>query len=145
VLGEAGHRREARRVLTAAKVVCFVATARPAESRRFYQGVLGLSMMEDGPFAVVFDVNGTELRVQKVQSVSPPPYTALGWQVRDIEAMARRLNEQGVALERFDGLLQDELGIWAAPGGARVAWFKDPDGNTLSLTQRGDISCRPSA
>jgi hypothetical protein len=59
--------------------------------------------------------------------------------------MARRLNEQGVALERFDGLLQDELGIWAAPGGARVAWFKDPDGNTLSLTQRGDISCRPSA
>jgi catechol 2,3-dioxygenase-like lactoylglutathione lyase family enzyme len=132
-------------VLSAAKVVCFVATARPAESRRFYQRVLGLSMVEDGPFALVFDANGTELRVQKVQSMSPLPYTALGWQVRDIETVARRLDEQGVALERFDGLLQDELGIWTAPGGARVAWFKDPDGNTLSLTQRGDDSCRPSA
>jgi|SRR5262245_5966430 len=125
-------------MLSTSKLVCFVATGRPAESRRFYQGVLGLSVVEDGPFALVFDANGTELRVQKVQAVSPQPYTVLGWQVRDIEAVARRLSERGVPLERYDGLHQDALGIWSTPDGSRVAWFKDPDGHTVSLTQRGE-------
>jgi catechol 2,3-dioxygenase-like lactoylglutathione lyase family enzyme len=132
-------------VLTESKLVCFVATARPAEAKRFYQGVLGLSIIEDSSLALVFDAHGTELRVQKVQAVSPPPYTALGWQVADIEGMARRLGERGVRLERFGGLLQDELGIWSTPDGSRVAWFRDPDGNTLSLTQRGEVPWRPSA
>jgi len=132
-------------VLSTSKLVCFVATARPAESRQFYQGVLGLSIVEDSPVALVFDVDGTELRVQKVTAVSPAPYTALGWQVRDIEAAARRLSEEGVPLERYQGLLQDELGIWNTPDGSRVGWFRDPDGNILSLSQRGEVPWRPSA
>jgi catechol 2,3-dioxygenase-like lactoylglutathione lyase family enzyme len=132
-------------VLSASKLVCFVATARPAESRRFYQGVLGLPVVEEGPFAIVFDANGTDLRVQKVQAVSPAPYTALGWQVNDVEAAARRLGERGIALERYEGLRQDELGIWSTPDGARVAWFRDPDGNTLSVTQRGEAPWPRSA
>jgi catechol 2,3-dioxygenase-like lactoylglutathione lyase family enzyme len=132
-------------VLSQSKIVCFVATAQPTESKRFYQAVLGLSIVEDTPVALVFDAHGTELRVQKVPAVSPPPYTALGWQVRDIEAVARRLSEQGVLLERYQGLLQDELGIWSTPDGSRVAWFRDPDGNTLSVTQRGEVPWRPSA
>ena len=132
-------------MLTTSKVVCFAATARPEESRRFYQGLLGLSLVDDGPFALVFDANGTELRVQKVQAVSPPPYTVLGWQVRDIEATARQLSERGIPLERYDGLLQDALGIWSTPDGSRVAWFRDPDGHTLSLTQRGEAPWPRSA
>jgi len=132
-------------VLNTSKIVCFVATARPTEARRFYQEILGLSMLEDSPAALVFDANGTELRVQKVQTVSAAPYTQLGWHVGNIVAVARRLSEQGVPLERYDGLLQDELGLWTAPDGARVAWFRDPDGNTLSLTQRGEVPWRRSA
>jgi len=136
--GEPSHCPDGAAVLSAAKLVGFVATARPDESRRFYQGILGLSIIEESPFALVFDASGTELRVQKVQALAPAPYTALGWQVDDIAAIARRLREQGILLERYPGLLQDELGIWSAPDGSRVAWFKDPDGNTLSVTQRGE-------
>jgi catechol 2,3-dioxygenase-like lactoylglutathione lyase family enzyme len=132
-------------VLSQSKLVFFVATARPTESNRLYQGVLGLSIVEDTPVALVFDAHGTELRVQKVPAVSPPPYTALGWQVRDIEAVAQRVSEQGVPLEPYQGPLQDELGIWGTPDGSRVAWFRDPDGNALSLTRRGEVPWRPSA
>jgi catechol 2,3-dioxygenase-like lactoylglutathione lyase family enzyme len=132
-------------MLSTSKLVCFVATARPEESRRFYQGVLGLPMVEESPFAVVFDANGTELRVQKVHAVTPPPYTMLGWRVLDIETKARQLAENGIVLERYEGLLQDARGIWSTPDGTRVAWFKDPDGHTLSLTQPGEVPCPRSA
>ena len=97
--------------------------------------MLGLSLVEDSPFALVFDSNGTTLRVQKVEQVTPAPYTALGWQVTDIEASVRSLRAKGAVFQRYEGLSQDALGIWKSPSGAKVAWFRDPDGNTLSLTE----------
>jgi catechol 2,3-dioxygenase-like lactoylglutathione lyase family enzyme len=121
------HDPEGRLVLNTSEIVCFVATARPTEAKHFYQEILGLPMLEDGPVALVFDANGTEVRVQKVQTVAAAPYTLLGWYVRDVDAVARRLGERGVALERYDGLLQDdELGIWTTPDGARVAVVQGP-------------------
>ena len=84
---------------------------------------------------MVFDANGTMLRVQKVQELLPARHAVLGWDVRDIRAEIEALTKKGVRFERFDGLPQDELGIWTSPAGGKIAWFKDPDGNTLSLTQ----------
>ena len=117
------------------KIIGFVATRNPASARKFYEGALGLAFISEDPFAVVFDVNGTMLRVQKVQELHPPRHTVLGWDVHDIRAEIEALVKKGVRFERFDGLPQDELGIWTSPAGGKIAWFKDPDGNTLSLTQ----------
>ena len=117
------------------KIICFVATRDATGARRFYEATLGLKCVSEDPFAIVFDANGTMLRVQKVKELTPAQYTALGWEVADIAAQIRELNESGVRFERFPGLPQDELGVWTSPSGAKVAWFKDPDGNTLSLTE----------
>ncbi len=122
-------------MLGTAKLVAFVATADPVKAKTFYGEVLELEKLEDSPFALVFDANGTIVRVQKVESVSPPPYTVLGWEVTDIATTVEGLIAKGVEFEHYDGLPQDELGIWATPDNAKVAWFKDPDRNTLSLTQ----------
>ena len=121
-------------MLGAAPPVTFVATADGDAARAFYEGVLGLTFVEDQGFALVFDLAGTPLRVTRVESFTPLPFTVLGWQPADIDASVRALTEGGVTFERFDGLEQDDLGIWSAPGGTRVAWFRDPDGNTLSLS-----------
>jgi catechol 2,3-dioxygenase-like lactoylglutathione lyase family enzyme len=121
-------------MLTTAKPVAFVATADAARARRFYESVLGLRVVEDAPFALVLDSAGTTLRVQKVGAVRAAPYTALGWEVADVGAAVLALRARGVDFERYDGMEQDSLGIWCAPGGARVAWFRDPDGNVLSLS-----------
>jgi catechol 2,3-dioxygenase-like lactoylglutathione lyase family enzyme len=121
--------------MTNAKIISFVATRNPASARKFYEETLGLEFISDDPFAVVFDVNGTMLRVQKVEELLPARHTVLGWEVHDIHAEVEVLTKRGVRFERFDGLAQDELGIWTSPVGAKVAWFKDPDGNTLALTQ----------
>jgi catechol 2,3-dioxygenase-like lactoylglutathione lyase family enzyme len=122
-------------MLGSANVMAFVATAKPAEARRFYESVLGLSLVEDSPFALVFDASGTMLRVQKVEEAVVAPYTCLGWAVDDITATVRQLVEAGVQFERFDGMPQADDGTWRTPDGSEVAWFKDPDGNLLSLTQ----------
>jgi len=122
-------------MLTDAPIMAFLATADPMAARAFYEGTLGLVLREETTFALVFDLGGTELRIQKVGSFDPQPFTALGWAVADIEPLVLNLGAAGVAFERYDGLPQDELGIWQAPGGARIAWFKDPDGNLLSLTE----------
>lgn len=122
-------------MLSTAKLVGFVATARPAEAKHFYENALGLSLIEDGPHALVFAANGTTLRVQKVQSVTPSGYTALGWEVNDIATTVQRLSKLGVRFERYEGLAQSDAGIWRAPDGSSVAWFRDPDGNMLSLTE----------
>src|SRR5438876_10884459 len=95
-------------MLKAAKPVCFVATAKAAAAKKFYRDVLGLSLVEDSPFAIVFDANGTTLRVQKVQAVSPAQYTVLGWEVDDIHAAVERLHKKGVRFEFYDGMSQDE-------------------------------------
>jgi predicted enzyme related to lactoylglutathione lyase len=94
--------------------------------------------VSDDRFALVFDANGTMLRVTKVPAYTPAPFTIVGWEVADIEAVARKLARMRVAFQRYEGMRQNRLGIWTSPNGSRVAWFKDPDGNLLSITQFGD-------
>ncbi len=116
------------------ELVAFVATTDVVRARTFFTDVVGLSVLEDTPFACVLDAHGTTLRVTPVESIAPARYTVLGWTVPDMAAAVRDLAERGVSFERFDGLEQDELGVWTTPGGDQVAWFKDPDGNILSLS-----------
>lgn len=123
------------RVISSAKAVAFVATSRPEASLAFYRDVLGLRLVEDTPFAIVFDAFGTQLRVQKAQAVVVAPYTAFGLEVPDLAATARQLAAAGITGVRYPHFEQDELGIWTAPGGAQVYWFRDPDDNLLSLSQ----------
>ncbi len=122
-------------VLQGQKLVAFVATTNAPRARTFYEGTLGLPVTSDDDFALVLDAGGTMLRVQKVREATIAPYTALGWEVADARAAVTRLANAGVTFERFPGLLHDDLGIWSSPSGARIAWFKDPGGNVLSLTQ----------
>ena len=117
------------------KLVAFVATLDPARAKAFYGKVLGLRLTSEDSFALVFDANGTSLRISVVRELVPAGYTVLGWLVPNIEQAVRELAARSVEFQRFGGLQQDALGIWSAPGGAKVAWFRDPDGNTLSLTQ----------
>lgn len=122
-------------MLESSGLIAFAATASPAAARAFYEQALGLRVVEQNDFACVFDANGTMLRVTTVAEVSRAGYTVLGWQVADIETAVQGLAARGIAFTRYDGMDQDENGIWTAPGGDKVAWFADPDGNTLSLTQ----------
>lgn len=116
--------------------MAFSATIDAERAKAFYGDKLGLPLVSDEPYALVFDAAGTMLRVQKVKEVRQAPYTALGWQVPNIAAKVDELEKAGVQMERYGLPGQDEKGIWTAPGGAaKVAWFKDPDGNVLSLTQ----------
>ena len=117
------------------RLITFVATAKPDESRAFYQHVLGLDFVEESDFSIVFLSGETMVRIQKVAETNVPPDTALGWEVDDIAARIAELAGRGVAFERFKGFGQDERGVWTAPDGTMVAWFFDPDGNRLSLTQ----------
>ena len=115
--------------------MAFSATVDGARARAFYGDTLGLRLVDDEPYALVFDAAGVMLRVQKVAGLTPPGHTVLGWQVPDIRAAVRDLGARGVKFEQFGLASQDSLGVWTSPGGALVAWFKDPDGNILSLTQ----------
>jgi catechol 2,3-dioxygenase-like lactoylglutathione lyase family enzyme len=117
------------------KLMAFVATRNPERARAFYRDTLDLKLVSEDRFALVFDFAGTMLRVATVQELTPAPYTVLGWQVSDIVGAVKCLQRKGVNFERYPGMQQDELGIWNSPSGAEVAWFKDPDGNTLSVTQ----------
>jgi catechol 2,3-dioxygenase-like lactoylglutathione lyase family enzyme len=122
-------------VLTHAAIVAFAATTDLERAHAFYGEVLGLRRVEASPFANVYDAGGTSLRVTRVDRVAGAPYTVLGWSVPDMHAAIAHLAAGGVAFERFSGVEQDDAGVWTAPGGARIAWFRDPDGNVLSLTQ----------
>lgn len=122
-------------VLGASHPVAFVGSADLAVSRAFYEGILGLRLIEASEFANAFEANGAELRVTHVALPVQAPYTVLGWRVEDIVASVHGLREAGVAFRRFDELDQDGDDIWTAPGGSRVAWFADPDRNLLSLQQ----------
>ena len=122
-------------MLTDAPIVAFAATTDLARSHAFYGEVLGLGHVETTPFANVYDAAGTTLRVTLVERVAPAPYTVLGWTVPDIAAAMAVLAGRGVAFTHYAGLDHDAAGVWTAPGGARIAWFRDPDGNVLSLTQ----------
>ena len=120
-------------------LTAFLATTRPGDAARFYRDTLGLPLEEDSPFALVFRSPNATLRIQKVQSLHPAPHTALGWTVPDLPAAVHSLSAKGVRFERFPGLPQDDLAIWLSPSGAKVCWFKDPDGNVLSLTELEEV------
>ena len=121
--------------LAGCDLVAFVATTSLARAKDFYLTTLQLPLTDESPYACVFDVNGTVLRVTLVEALTPAPYTVLGWAVPDIGATVKYLVGRGVTFDRFPGMAQDDAGVWDAPGGARVAWFRDPDGNRLSVTQ----------
>ncbi|HSH44581.1 MAG TPA: VOC family protein [Longimicrobiales bacterium] len=114
--------------------IIFVPCRDPARSRAFYEDTLGLEPVTEDEFAYTFDAGGTPLRLTRVAEHTPPDWTVAGWEVDDLEAALATLADRGVAAERFQGLDQDERGIWSAPDGTRVVWFRDPDGNVLSLT-----------
>jgi catechol 2,3-dioxygenase-like lactoylglutathione lyase family enzyme len=117
-------------------IVAFVPTTDAARARAFYEGVLGLRFVKDDGFAMVLDANGIMIRVAKLgKDFTPVQFTILGWQVSGIEDVVRSLQKKGVHFEIFGFLKQDELGIWTAPTGDKVAWFKDPDGNILSVSE----------
>ena len=122
-------------MLESSDVVAFAATTDLSRARAFYEQCLGLPLTEQTDFACVFDANGTMLRVTAVAEVPRAGYTVLGWRVADIAAAARDLATRGVVFIRYDGMDQDDNGVWTTPGGDKVAWFADPDGNILSLTQ----------
>lgn len=122
-------------VLRVAPPVAFLATTDRTRARAFYKGTLGLALVADEPFALVFDLGSTMLRVTPVESLQAQPFTVLGWRVGDIETAVRTLSGRGVVFERYGSFEQDALGVWTSPSGARIAWFKDPDGNLLSVSQ----------
>lgn len=122
-------------MLASSRIGAFVATADPARARDFYENILGLEFVSDEPYSLVFNANGTTLRIQKVRQVIVAPYTAIGWHVKDISSVVTKLKERGVDFVVVEGFGQDDLGIVTFPGGAKVAWFKDPDGNTVSLDE----------
>ena len=122
-------------MLESCDVIAFAGAADLERARAFYEQVLGLPVTEQNDYACVFDAHGTMLRVTAVPVVATPGYTVLGWNVPDITAVVRELAARGVTFLHYEVMNQDEDGIWTAPGGGRIAWFADPDGNTLSLTQ----------
>ena len=122
-------------MLMDAKVVAFAATTNSTRAAGFYTEVLDLVLRYEDEYALSLESNGVELRLQKVEQFTPQPFTTLGWQVTNIKGIVDRLVTQGVILERYPWLDQDAAGVWHAPSGAQVAWFKDPDGNLLSVAQ----------
>ena len=122
-------------MLGSTDIIAFVPITDGDKARAFYEGVLGLRFVKDDGFALVFEANGTRIRAAKMKEFKPAQFTVLGWQVSQIENMVRALAKRGVKFEIFGFFKQDELGIWTAPTGDKVAWFKDPDGNILSVSQ----------
>lgn len=122
-------------MLNDSRVVAFVPTRSPEKARSFYENKLRLEFISDDGFALVFRSQGTTIRLVRLQEFEPAKFTVLGWDVPDVRASVRELREGGIEFQRYSGLEQDALGIWTAPGGAMVAWFLDPDGNVLSISQ----------
>jgi catechol 2,3-dioxygenase-like lactoylglutathione lyase family enzyme len=122
-------------MLGSADAIAFVPSTDLDRSRRFFGETLGLPVVEMSPYACVLRAGPTMLRVTLVGALSPQPFTVFGWAVSDIDGILLALSLAGVAPLRFDGLDQSPDGVWTTPGGDRIAWFPDPDGNVLSLTQ----------
>jgi len=116
-----------------ARQVAFVGVTDLDAAQHFYGEVLGLELIDARPYALVHETPYSRLRITLVEEVRPAPYTVLGWAVADLDGQVGKLLVAGVTCTRYDGMEQDALGIWTAPSGARIAWFHDPDGNTLSL------------
>ena len=122
-------------MLADTEAIYFVATAKPEAARAFYEGILSLTLVADEPFALVFSLAGRMLRIAKTQAFEPARHTVLGWSVPDIAQAVKGLRSRGIEFSRFEGTAQDELGVWQSPSGAKIAWFTDPDGNALSLSE----------
>lgn len=122
-------------MLADAELIAFVPTVDLDRALAFYEGVLGLRLVEETASAAVFQTDGTMLRLSAVPEIVARPFTTVGWRVDDIATAVRWLTERGVQVNRYEGLDQDGLGIWTAPGGDRVVWFPDPDGHILSITE----------
>jgi catechol 2,3-dioxygenase-like lactoylglutathione lyase family enzyme len=125
---------EIQNMLTNTRLKAFVSTTNPGKAREFYESKLGLRLLTEDSYGMEFEVQGAGLRVSNVEKLTPQPFTVLGWNTPDIVEEIRILNEKGIAFEHYGFIDQDGSGIWTAPGGTRVAWFKDPDGNLLSLS-----------
>jgi catechol 2,3-dioxygenase-like lactoylglutathione lyase family enzyme len=122
-------------MLTHSPLIAFIPTKDAVPARRFYEKILGLRFVSDDSFAIVMDANGTMVRIVRVDDFTPFPFTLLGWQVNDIHKIVAEMAGKGVKFTRYPYLEQSLDGVWTAPGGAKVAWFTDPDGNTLSISQ----------
>jgi catechol 2,3-dioxygenase-like lactoylglutathione lyase family enzyme len=122
-------------MLASAKLVGFVPTKDYDQARAFYVGKLGFDFVSLDQFALVVSVGGHKIRIGKIPNLTPLQSTILGWEVSDVSAAATWLQERGVPTEKFPFVQDRELGIWTAPNGDKVAWFKDPDGNILSVSQ----------
>jgi catechol 2,3-dioxygenase-like lactoylglutathione lyase family enzyme len=122
-------------MLADATLKAFVPTVMPAKAKVFYRDILGFKFLHEDNYALEFDANGILLRVSIVPELKPHPFTILGWNVADIKSTIQSLNKKGIVCEKYNFLEQDVAGVWTAPGGTKVAWFKDPDGNILSLTE----------
>lgn len=118
-----------------AKLLSLIGTARAEEAKVFYRDTLGLKFVVDDPFAIVFDMDGADLRVSKVPGFMPSAFAVLGFEVKDINAEIDAIVSRGVKMERYTFFQQDERGVWSGPDGTKVAWFKDPDGNIVSFVQ----------
>ncbi|HTF64350.1 MAG TPA: VOC family protein [Edaphobacter sp.] len=123
-------------MLAQTELLAFIPTIDADHARSFYVDTLGLTFVSDDPFAITIRSGKTDIRISRVESFNPSPHTILGWKVKDIETTAHQFSAAGITFERYPFLEQDANGIWAAPdGAAKVAWFKDPDGNVLSIAQ----------
>jgi catechol 2,3-dioxygenase-like lactoylglutathione lyase family enzyme len=122
-------------MLSKSSLMGFVGVSDLGQAQRFYGGTLGLELRDESPYALVADVDGTMLRITAVGEPDPRPYTVLGWAVPDIAASVDDLAGRGVVFTRYEGMGQDDRGVWTSPSGAKIAWFLDPDGNNLSLTE----------
>jgi catechol 2,3-dioxygenase-like lactoylglutathione lyase family enzyme len=122
-------------MLEARNLMAFVAVTDGKVARAFYEGTLGLAVAFEDDFSLIVQTPNVTLRVLKVKALTPQPFTVLGWAVDDVASAVDQLAQRGVKFERYPGMEQDERGIWTAPSGARIAWFQDPFGNLLSLTQ----------
>jgi catechol 2,3-dioxygenase-like lactoylglutathione lyase family enzyme len=122
-------------VLATSDVIAFASTTDLAKARSFYEATLGLPIMDENAYACVFNAHGTMLRITAVAEVTHPGYTVLGWRVTDISETVAGLESLGVVFARYDGMEQDAQGVWTTPNGDRIAWFTDPDGNVLSITE----------
>lgn len=122
-------------MLSAARIIAFVPSRDLGRAKAFYVETLGLKFVSQDSFALVLNGNGTMVRIAKVGEFQPANFTVLGFDVADIQQEVAALRAKGTLCERYPGMQQDEVGIWRSPSGARVAWFRDPDGNVLSLTE----------
>ncbi len=121
------------------KVMGFIPTSDAERARTFYEGVLGMRFLSDDTFALVMDAGGTMVRIVRVGEFTPARFTIVGWEVLSLDEVVKRLSEAGVSFERYGLPGQGDDGIWSAPGGTKVAWFKDSDGNVLSVSEHGSL------